>query len=376
MHHERLNRIVGGVALVIVVAAVTAVLAMGDQPLTQAVQFTIMFDRVGRLRVGAPVKMNDIVVGQVASIRFAAAKGPSSAGAPPGAVSGSQKASGQAKNGADMGPHRFAARVKVEVWIRRRYRKFVRVNSIYLITAQSIISARHVEVMPPKGDPGRMVRSGDLVEGVSPARLDRMLQMTYANLKTSTDLINSLKPDLISLRSQARRLRALYEEFEADLDHVVGSWRKTRQAYNEARPAYRAIMRATDKGRRLDRLDRRLRAVADRAGQRLDLIRGKVRHLASEARHAKKYLAGLRVTATKKRVTKTIDRLDRAIASAETMVKRIRRAIDLGLGTVGALSRDHEIWDDFKASQRTVKQRIWTLFGKGKQSSPKGYPMP
>ena len=372
MHHERLNRIVGGVALVIVVAAVTGVLAMGDRPLTRAVRFTIMFERVGRLRVGASVKMNDIVVGQVASIRFAAEKEPSLTGFQEGAGKGA----GQPSDGSDMAPHRFAARVKVDVWIRRRYRKFVRVNSMYLITAQSLISARHVEVMPPKGEPGRMIRSGDQVNGVSPARLDRMLQMTYDNLKTSTELINSLKPDLVALRTQARRLRALYDEFEADLDHVVGSWRKTRQAYNEARPAYRAIMRATDKGSRLDGLDRRLRALADRASQRFGLIQGKAKHLASVARHAKKYLTGLPVAATKKRVTKTIDRLDRALASAETMVKRIRRAIDLGLGTVGALSRDHEIWDDFKASQRTVKQRIWTLFGKGKQSSPKGYPMP
>ncbi len=365
MFDEWLNRAVGLVALAVFVMATTAVLMIGDRPLSAAVHFTVRFSRVGRLRPGAAVRMNNIDLGRVESITY---EGP----APSPSKEFGRGDETTAKHGQKGGG------VRVVIWVRKSYRRFVRVNSRFLITATSLIGARHVEVLPPDKEPGRAVRAGDELHGEPPPHIDRMLRMAYENLKRSTGLIERLRPDLVAFRAEARRFQELLDDLARDRPHLLGMGDHGRAAYDEWKKDWVILRRSTARGRRLRALANRLEQTSDHLSRRSKHIERRTAEIAARWKRIRRdwHKVQVRVGPFQRRVESAVSRLRNVVGRMERDLKSIASAVDHARGTVGALMGDHEIWDDFKESQKTIKQRIWTLMGRGKKSSPAGYPMP
>ncbi len=378
MINERLNRWVGGLALLVVVSATTAVLMVGDRPLVSAVHFTILFDRVGRLRPGAPVKMNNLDLGRVESITYEKSPGSRSGGRDAARESdkGASSRSGAFGGGGADEQMRHHGRVRVLVWVRKAHQDFIRKNSRFLITAASLIGARHVEVLPPKGPPGPVVHAGDEVVGEPPPHIDRMLRMAYANLKRSTDLLNEIRPDIEEFSKESRRTRAILADLEEDKAHVVGAWEHGRSAYDGWVRNWHILSRATGKGRRIQDLAEGLKDASRHISARARVLQRRVEKLRAKFRRVEGNWKRVRSHPVQRLVPRLLRNIRLAIRRIEGTVKVVVRAVKHARGTVGALMQDHEIWDDFKESQRVIKQRIWTILGKGKQSSPAGYPMP
>jgi ABC-type transporter Mla subunit MlaD len=353
MVHERLNRAVGLVVLFLVSGAAAGVLLVGDKPVMPVLQFDVEFDRVGQLRVGAPVKIANMEVGGVLSIRF---------------IKPSEIRAGGKKT--------KVGRVRVAVWIKKRYRKFVRVNSQFIVTSANLIGARHLEIVPPKGEPGRVIRAGDAVLGDSPSLLDRMLQMTYDNLTVALDLIKSMRPEWAVASKSARRVRRTAEEFRKEKETVKRIVDSARRAQKDAKAVHRGLMRATGDWKRFEKLRWEIKRVTRKAERALKPVRQKARRLSAAIDNLQRRVKQLNVRGKIKRVKKLWKLAERRTRTIRKHLKRVERALRLAEGTVGAFAQDKEIYDDFKATQKKLKHTPWSPIARPKKSSTKGLPVP
>jgi phospholipid/cholesterol/gamma-HCH transport system substrate-binding protein len=267
-------------------------------------------------------------------------------------------------------------KVLVSVWVRKKHRKFVRINSRFFVSSASLIGARHLEIAPPRDEPGRAIRRGDTVQGEPPPHLDRMLLMTYHNLEISTQLIKDLEPEMNEVTARLAGVSVeleLYRKKKAALARIVD---KARDAAHQVDAVRDALARATHDGRRLARLRDRLDVLSTKLGQRLDSLKGRVRRLEEALDEQSE---GFEEMEIRQRVDEIKRRIRLVLKTGEGVledIRLVRRAIDRAYGTVGALAKDREIYDDFKASQKIIKHTPWRVLGRPKKMSPEGYPTP
>ena len=87
-------------------------------------------------------------------------------------------------------------------------------------------------------------------------------------------------------------------------------------------------------------------------------------------------LTGLQVAEKVRRVKQSVDRLVERFKHMRRDLKKVQVAVEKELGTVGALAKDRELFDDFKESQRAIKHTPWRVLGRPKKMSVKGAPQP
>jgi ABC-type transporter Mla subunit MlaD len=367
--NEKLNRIVGLIMLFLLIAAVTVLLAMGDRPVVPVVHFTVEFSRVGQLRIGAPVKIANLEVGRVASIRFAA---PRKNGRP---ANGAKTQANGAKTRKTDASGRVG-RVLVSVWVRRKHRRFVRINSRFFISSASLIGARHLEIAPPREKPARMIRQGDTVYGEPPPHLDRMLLLTYQNLKLATELIEKLEPDMKAVSVRLAALRGNLETFRTYKPLLQHTMDNAKQAWRDFEGSAQQWNVVTRDGRWVTHLFERLERLSDRIRTRIEKLQTRAHHLETQLERVEANVKQMHIQARVKTVRRHIDRVASIARTALDNIETVKRALERGAGTVGALLHDRELYDDFKATQKKLLHQPWSPLARPRKMSVKGHPTP
>src|SRR5437016_2839582 len=137
MFDERLSERVGLVLLATLAVAGALLLVLSGRTLAAVHEYHVLFGHIGGLKTGATVRLSGQQVGQVKAITFA----------PGGAL-------------------------RVEVWVKRRYRPFVHTNcEFYVGTGPTLLGEPSLEIGPPPGEPGPELSPGATVRGIDPPRL-------------------------------------------------------------------------------------------------------------------------------------------------------------------------------------------------------------
>lgn len=345
MQDERLHMIIGLILLPLIVAGVIAVLIIGDRPLRPSVHFAVDFDYVGQLTPGAKVKMANMEIGRVKHITFHDK-----------VVGGKQ-----------------VRRVRAYIWIYKRHQHQVYKNSEAFIASASLIGERHLELAAPDAAPGQTIGPGDVLQGKSASYLDRFLWMSYQNLVVTQDLTDAVAPhwkkmtagldtvdkEITRLRKHETRIRALVARVETAVENAKGS--------------YRTLQAATDDFKAPERLEHKWKHLSRRT-------RKEVKPLVSEVERLVRLIDALavvmreRVPPAVKLIRNRADRIAKRFRQIEQWLRVVQKYVVTSRGTVGAFLKERELWDDFKASGKVIRQQIWRNITRPKKTSVKGHP--
>jgi len=345
MQDDRLHMIIGLILLPLIVVGVIAVLIIGDRPLRPSVHFSVEFDYVGQLSSGSKVKMANMQIGKVKHITF----------------------HDKVVNGKQV------RRVRAYIWIYKRHQHQVYRNSKAFIASASLIGERHLELAAPDAAPGKAIQSGDVLQGKSASYLDRFLALSYQNLVVAQDLADAIKPhwkrmttgldtvekELKLLRQHETRIRALVTRAET--------------AVNDAKGSYRTLQAATDNFRALERLEYKWKRLAHRTRKGVGPLVKDVERLI-DMLDTLAVVMKKRVPPAMKLMRTRADRIAARFKQIEKWFQVIQKYVETGRGTIGAFMKERELWDDFKASGKVIRQKIWLNITRPKKTSVKGNP--
>ncbi|MEZ4359774.1 MAG: MlaD family protein [Kofleriaceae bacterium] len=339
---ERTAVRVGGIALAVGLAAVVFVAVIAPRlSLGRAVRVRVLYAELAGLREGAVVRSAGAAIGRVEAISW------SPAGASP--------------------LLRGDAGAVVHLALKPKLVERAWADGEYIISSRGPLSARFVEILPPRGGAsGGPVADGAVLRGVDPPTMDRVLQRTWTNLLIAKRFLDEVRPEAATLR--------------AALAELAETWRQLRPAAAGAGSAQRA---AAALGELIDEAERAwgevlggragvdaMAALAPRAaalqaalvrrtGQladalaplRADLaaLRARVDHAAPGARLAELVLRG--------------EALAGQLAALERSAREVWRRWQLHEGTLGRLLYDPEFPEDAKELGKILKRQPWRIVG-------------
>ena len=317
VHDERLGRRVGVVVLVVTAAVVVFVATVRDRLRTSGVEIAIRFGGPTGLREGAAVRLAGRDVGEVTAVSLA-----------PG--------DGGVLVLAELDPA-WAARIPK--------------NAEIFVGARSLLAPRYLEIAPPRAAPERGFAERDVVRGVDPPDLDRILQRVWDNLTELRGFQGAIAPG-------AERLDAALARLSWILDRVAPDLAPTVDALRGAADEIVAL------AGELDGLDPRLldraRATVARVEAAITDLRARAARLAAAIAVVRDRLPADLVA----RVELAVAAIDRATAGATTLAAEARGLLadaTTGAGTLAAFARDLELFDDLKAVVKQMKRRPWRV---------------
>jgi phospholipid/cholesterol/gamma-HCH transport system substrate-binding protein len=329
VNDDALNQRVGLWLLGVLAAAAAGVLGLSGRPLTPVRSYGAEFARIGGLKVGAPVKLFGREVGRVDAIGFLR-----------------------------------GGNLRVDFWVRQRYREHVRQNSeVYIGMGGSILGEPSLDIGPPRGTPGPELSPAALVRGVDPPRLDHVLQQFYDNLVALTDALRDEKTEIDDFFHAADSLVGSLAGTGATEEQWVRIEHQAAEGVVHALDLYAALRAGTMDGVRLRACMRELERLWQRTARELAAVRPRLaRALAGWER-----IQAVFSPVERARIADALGKL-RAAADAGTAIAQslaeLWRYVDSGRGTVGAILADHELIDDVKALNWLLQNRPWVGAGK------------
>ena len=175
---------VGGLIVVTVILTVVFGWALGVQsPFKESLDIYVTYNFAGGIDVGSPVRVSGIKVGKVEKIDFFVARDSKDVAlSEPGSAD-------DALSGKDITP------VRLKISVRRDAAIGVRKDSRFYINLAGVIGERYIEVTPGTSKSER-VKSGDVVAGVDPPRIDQLISQSFDLAGRIKDIIEENKGDL------------------------------------------------------------------------------------------------------------------------------------------------------------------------------------
>jgi len=317
------------------------VLVMSGINLQKTFVLYVDFQNPGGLQSGAPVRVAGVKVGKVDELQFRSA----------------------GRDGTD-GPHGHKAFVRAKVEIEERVHDSMHADADFYITTQGVLGEQFLSIDPGSADKP-VLGSEAVVKGIDPPRIDLFLAKAYELLDTAvTGLRNNrevLSDIAVNGAGVLRNLNLVLTDNRERITHTMENLealtKETRALLADVKTRYVDDPKI---GRTIDNLDH--------MSTQLERESGPLLHDARET------LANFdRLSATvgspeeQAKLKKTLDdvadlagRADATIADAQALVTRVRK----GEGTVGALMKDEEVYDDLQAMIRDLRHNPWKLFWK------------
>jgi len=336
----RIAQRVGAIAIFVMLGVIAGFVFLLDRiELGAPVRIRVMFHHSGGLREQAALVVGGQPVGHIEAITPV----------PPGA----------------RGPLAGEVGVAVTVAIDGDSAWKVPAGAEIFVSSRGALSDRYLEVAPPAGPPGPAIRAGQELRGVDPPSLDNVLQHTWANMTTFKIFVETVRPELVALRTQVTQLRGQLADVARD--PVVAD-----AALADATRAVLAAAGAT--------YDRSLGGAPGLADLRamLDEARATLRELRSTLDALAPALAALAAHVTRVRghlaASDPITRAEHAVAAIRAALDQIdpvvARLSELGdrlaagEGSLGRLMTDPEFPEDAKDLGKIIKRHPWRVLAR------------
>lgn len=339
VHDERLGRRVGMVVLPALLGLIVLLVGLQRWSLRETLVATVYFENVGPLREGAEVQVAGRIIGKVLSISLVPARQATKPDHPLAGHDG----------------------VAVRIRLQQRFAHMAPLNGTYFISAKGVLGERFVEIggPPDNGPRERALRAGDEVRGVDAPYLDRTIWRSYLSLQITQSFLAEIAPHVTTLMRvvdelevtlaqlgvgvRARALMASVDELREQARATLAPWQGEAMTWSD-------LVAATERARltlaRTQDLVSEIRVRAAVATDTLARIEGQIPADLGE-----------RIASTLATVERAIERTKQTMATAAELMAMIER----GQGTVGALLRDPEIFDDAKAMGKMLKSNPWRI---------------
>lgn len=339
VHDERLTLRVGVVALLALLAVIVLLVGMQRFSLRETFVATVYFEHVGPLREGAEVQVAGRIIGKVESISLVPARRATAPGHPLAGRDG------------------VAARIRLQ----QRFAHMAPLNGTYFISAKGVLGERFVEIGAPYENAARErpLRAGDEVRGVDAPHLDRTLWRSYLSLRVTQGFVSEIAPQVQALMRAVDELGVTLDQLDA-----APRTRALGASLGELRAQARAAL-APFENREITWSD--LVATVDQTRQTLARTQALVAEIRARADEATGTLAriqrqipadlGERVSATLATLERAVARTQSTLATASELMAMLER----GQGTVGALLRDPELFDEAKSLGKLLKNHPWRV---------------
>jgi phospholipid/cholesterol/gamma-HCH transport system substrate-binding protein len=348
---------VGALILVSVALFVGFVLVLGDFQVGQGFKAYVDLEFAGGLKPGAEVRVAGIPAGNVQSIEF--------------------------RGGAfdeEVGRH---VNVRVEMLINDEMSDSIRGNANYVITTVGVLGEPYIEVVNsiPPGDP---VPEGAIMEGTTPIRTDQLIRTAFMGMTAMRQLIGHI--DEFVHDGDAARLIGEISDLAGHLDEVLV---ENRERVTDVLEDVEGLVEDTRTHMEpiLDNIDSLSGEFAQTGesinnalgdGEQLgDILNNLDTFLDSAATHGPETFSDLQslisgleevvISTDEASVQESIANLNQLSANlleASESANEILNYINDGRGTVGALLRDDELYDDVRELIRELKRRPWRLIWK------------
>lgn len=335
---ERAQTAWGAGALLLALAAAVFLVAIAPQ-LEWGDTFSarVLLAELGGLREGAPVRSAGAEIGHVRAIWLT----------PPGPV----------------GPLGEPATVAVELALSRAERRRTWRLGSAVVSSRGVLSARYLELLPPRGEPGPPLADGDVLRGVDPPVLDRALARAWTNLRLSRQLAEEVAPLARQVVSEAHALAQTTRE----LADEAALWPQVAVLADEAARAWREVLLEGELLGRGAQVGARARRLAQTAEEATGALAEELEHVLATQEAVRSQLAA-RTPAAK---------LATALAAARGLAPKLERlqrgAVALWSrwqrreGTLGRLLADPEFPEDAKELGKILKRQPWRLLGRPKE---------
>lgn len=324
----------GALFLAVVAAVFLVAIAPSLEP-GSTFSARVLFAELGGLREGAPVRSAGAEIGHVRAISWL----PS------------------AQAGADQ------ATVAVELRLSRDQRRRTWQLGSAVVSSRGVLSARYLELLPPRGDPGPPLGDGDVLRGVDPPVLDRALARAWNNLSLSRQLAQEVAPLGRQLVTEVSTLVETLRSIEgaAPLGPAL------TELSAEAKEAWREVLAEGDvvgEGARVVARARRLAQAAEASLAELggSLDRAVVVSEAARGRLVERAPVEKLAVAWAK-AQALAPKLERVRTNVVALWERWQRKE----GTLGRLLTDPEFPEDAKELGKIIKRQPWRLFGRPKE---------
>ncbi len=335
MFEDRIVVRVGAVFSVLLLGAVIFALQIDFRDLGPTDKIQVYFEHPGALRAQDDVQLGGRKIGTIHSIRLVT--------------------SHEAR--ATDHPLHPDGGVVCEVWIRKKYRRWLRVNSELFVNSRGLIGESYLEVAPPPGEQEMMrpIRQGDRLRGIDPARMEKIIVTSFDNARRFGELLEELEPSMQLFREQLTLLASTIDSLSPDpkaFSKLGDSLGKASEEFT----ALRASLAAGD----VAALQRHASALIRSASrdfraidQALEILSAQVN--AVRARLPEEFLS--RFDQVSADLQAQIATLRGSVATLQEIAHRVRT----GSGTIGALINDPEFSDDAKKLGRYLKRHPWKI---------------
>lgn len=337
-------RYVAGAALVVALAAAVGwVLTLSDRSVGPGITVRVAMATTGALRVGDKVRLAGRDIGEVRGATRVREPSPPAAAADAG------------------GGRTPASHVELVVFIARSWAHELRRNSEVFVATPSVLGEAYLEIGPPAhhAAPGEPVHDGELLVGVDPPEIDKLLARSEESIRRALALLAENRPALDELLASGDELLGTLSGLPADRGQL-------RRIADQAAIAFAAggslvsSLRETDAVDRTRRAIRELGDVADHAGPELARLGARLDRAIDRVDATARLFDDDR----RARIAGAIAAGRRAVATGERIAADVRAlvaAVERGDGTIGGILADQELFDDLHETHRILKSQPWTF---------------
>lgn len=313
------------------------ILVMGGINFEPTFRVVVGFDNPGGLQSGAPVKIAGVKVGKVEEITF---------------------------NTDPPEERAVDTLVYVHLSVEEKYHDTLRDNAVFYITTQGVLGEQFLAIDPGSSD-RPVIADGDVVRGLDPPRLDRLIAESYDLLHTTVSALRDNRPQIADLfdglTKTLKGTGTFFEQNQDRLDRVAANVEKMTEE------GVATIEGARDQyvnNPRIERIIKNVELLSAVTARDVPLVMS----------DARKTMAGVNkvvgVVGEDAQLAKIRGMLDDlaatskdvrlAAADGRVIAAHVRR----GRGSVGALVMDEQLFDDLQELARDLKHNPWKFFWK------------
>lgn len=337
MDERRLEMKVGALVLAALVGVLGLLWLMGELTLSRDPVLSVDFSHTGNVTKGAPVKLGGVVVGRVEEIHLEPDR---------------RDAQGRPL------PVRMGLSVKPEAMVALREDTRVTVATV------GPLGEPYLELNPGSASSPPLPASGGSLRGTDAPRLDLVAQQLSAFLDVASGALAEDPEGMRNLASNLSRLtgtlagvlsdnRSDIKTLTGDLTAAAKDLRMLAKVTREAmQPGGTGAQLLGDAAETAALMKRELPGLSGSAAKTLNGL-----SMMTGGLDAKD---GERLKLALERYTAAGEKLDQMAAKADRLLARI----EAGEGTVGALQKDKQVYDDLKTLLSDLRKHPWKMLWK------------
>ena len=383
MDDKKLQLRVGLLILLALVILGGFIFVLGDFSMAKGFELNVTFSQSGDLATGAAVRIAGIKVGKVQKLTF------------------KPEAAQDEKTGKRPVIH-------LTLKIDETARALVRSDSVFYITARGVLGEKYVGVT--SGSPAQAeAKDGQLFLGQDPPQTDLVVAklMDFVDdmatmLKKDGHLIRRILlkgGDVLEtadtmLKENRGEVKNIFTKTSGVVDKVTAMIDEARPVVGDVRSLIAKVKHELGEEGRVQAILRDVKDITGTARRETPLIIAKVKHIADKGSKLADKLGGLAdkavsladdgkgligdgkllvgdvraiIAKEKGKISKVVDKLvamgteaKQTISHVHAMVARIAR----GEGSIGALLKDDELYDNIREIMRDLKQHPWKVLWK------------